>query len=87
MNLWLLFLTVILSIIEMLMIHFLLLFSDFSPPASPLSALYPSFHANRDSFGDLEPVPAWDWSMAWLEDMENQYRAHYPNTNTKLFDT
>ncbi|XP_061595073.1 roundabout homolog 1 isoform X2 [Cololabis saira] len=61
--------------------------TDFSPPASPLSALYPSFSAERDSFGDLESVPAWDWNMAWMEDMENQYRLHYPRTNTKLFDT
>lgn len=32
--------------------------SDFSPPASPLSALYPSFRGEGDSFGDLDPVPA-----------------------------
>ncbi|XP_029303568.1 roundabout homolog 1 isoform X1 [Cottoperca gobio] len=60
--------------------------SDFSPPASPLSALYPSC-CEGDSFGELEPVPAWDWSMAWVEDMEAQYRAHYPGRNTKPFDT
>ncbi|XP_044077930.1 roundabout homolog 1 isoform X2 [Siniperca chuatsi] len=60
--------------------------SDFSPPASPLSALYPSFHAEGDSFGELEPVPAWDWSTAWVEEMEAQYRAHYPGTNTRPFD-
>ncbi|KAK7925473.1 hypothetical protein WMY93_007783 [Mugilogobius chulae] len=29
--------------------------SDFSPPASPLSALYPSYHLEGDSFGDLDP--------------------------------
>ncbi|XP_023265935.1 roundabout homolog 4 isoform X1 [Seriola lalandi dorsalis] len=61
--------------------------SDFSPPASPLSALYPSFRAEGDSFGELEPVPAWDWSMAWVEEMEAQYRAHYPGRNTKPFNT
>ncbi|KAI3373941.1 hypothetical protein L3Q82_021984 [Scortum barcoo] len=61
--------------------------SDFSPPASPLSALYPPFRAEGDSFGELEPVPAWDWSMAWVEEMEAQYRAHYPGRNTRPFDT
>ncbi|XP_051257416.1 roundabout homolog 1 isoform X3 [Dicentrarchus labrax] len=61
--------------------------SDFSPPASPLSALYPSFGAGGDSFGDLEPVPSWDWSMAWMEEMEAQYRAHYPGRNSRPFDT
>ncbi|KAM7398629.1 hypothetical protein PAMA_006507 [Pampus argenteus] len=61
--------------------------SDFSPPASPLSGLYPSFRAEGDSFGELEPAPAWDWSMAWMEEMEAQYRAHYPGRNTKPFDT
>eukprot|EP00064_Thunnus_orientalis_P001310 superscaffoldBa00000089_g1313 len=61
--------------------------SDFSPPASPLSGLYPSFRAEGDSFGELEPVPAWDWSMAWMEEMEAQYRVHYPGRNTKPFDT
>ncbi|XP_069021190.1 roundabout homolog 4 isoform X1 [Embiotoca jacksoni] len=61
--------------------------SDFSPPASPLSGLYPSFCAEGDSFGELEPVPAWDWSVAWLEEMEAQYRAHQPGRNTKPFDT
>ncbi|XP_038565144.1 roundabout homolog 1 isoform X2 [Micropterus salmoides] len=61
--------------------------SDFSPPASPLSALYPSFCAEGDAFGELEPVPAWDWSTAWVEEMEAQYRAHYPGRNTRPFDT
>ncbi|XP_039633880.1 roundabout homolog 1 isoform X3 [Perca fluviatilis] len=60
--------------------------SDFSPPASPLSALYPSFGAEGDSFCELEPVPAWDWSVAWVEEMEAQYRAHYPGRNPKPFD-
>lgn len=61
--------------------------SDFSPPASPLSALYPPFRAEGDSFGELEPVPAWDWSTAWMEEMEAQYRTHYPGRSTKPFDT
>ncbi|XP_072231443.1 roundabout homolog 1 isoform X2 [Leuresthes tenuis] len=61
--------------------------SDFSPPASPLGALYPSFGADRDPFGELAPAPAWDWSMAWMEDMESQYRVHYPGRNSKPFDT
>ncbi|KAK2828910.1 hypothetical protein Q5P01_019944 [Channa striata] len=61
--------------------------SDFSPPASPLSALYPSFRAEDGWPAELEPVPAWDWSMAWVGDMEAQYRPHYPGRNTKLFDT
>ncbi|XP_056267109.1 roundabout homolog 1-like isoform X2 [Pseudoliparis swirei] len=52
--------------------------SDFSPPASPLSASYPSFRAEGNSLGELEPVPAWDWSSAWVEDMEARCRAHYP---------
>ncbi|KAG7516165.1 roundabout-like 4 isoform X1 [Solea senegalensis] len=62
--------------------------SDFSPPASPLSAaMYPPFHAEGDSFGEPEHVPAWDWSMAWVEEMEAQYRAHYPGRSTKPFNT
>ncbi|KAM9348952.1 roundabout homolog 4 [Symphorus nematophorus] len=61
--------------------------SDFSPPASPLSALYPSFRAEGDSFGELEDVPAWDWNMAWVEEMEAKYRAQYPGRNTRAFDT
>ncbi|XP_028321967.1 roundabout homolog 1 isoform X2 [Gouania willdenowi] len=51
--------------------------SDISPPASPLSAFYPSFHPERDSFGDLEPVPVWDWSSSWMEEMEVQYRLEH----------
>ncbi|XP_036071174.1 roundabout homolog 1 isoform X2 [Oryzias melastigma] len=50
--------------------------TDLSPPASPLSALYPSQCGDSDSFG--EPVPVWDWSVAWMEEMEAQYRALYP---------
>ncbi|XP_070699929.1 roundabout homolog 4 [Pempheris klunzingeri] len=61
--------------------------SDFSPPASPLSAMYPSFCTDADSFGELEPVPEWDWRMAWMDEMEAQYRAHYPTRNTRPFDT
>lgn len=64
-----------------------LLCLDFSPPASPLSALYPSFHAEGDSFGELEPVSAWDWSMAWMEEMEAQYSEHYPGRNTRPFNS
>uniref|UniRef100_UPI003AAB9EC6 roundabout homolog 4 n=1 Tax=Centroberyx gerrardi TaxID=166262 RepID=UPI003AAB9EC6 len=62
-------------------------FSDFSPPASPLSALFPPFRGEGDSFGEPEPMPAWDWSMAWVEEMEAQYRAQYPGRNTNPFDT
>ncbi|XP_029374796.1 roundabout homolog 1 isoform X2 [Echeneis naucrates] len=61
--------------------------SDFSPPASPLSALYPSSHAEGDSCRDLEPVSSWDWSMAWVEEMEAQYRVHHPGRNNKPFHT
>lgn len=61
--------------------------SDFSPPASPLSASYPAFRAEDDSFGEPEPVPLWDWSMAWMEEMEAQYRVHYPSRNTRPFNT
>ncbi|XP_068455764.1 roundabout homolog 4 [Clinocottus analis] len=59
--------------------------SDFSPPASPLSA---SFRLEGDSFGELElePVPAWDWSSAWVEDMEARCRAHYPGRSARPFD-
>lgn len=64
-----------------------LLCLDFSPPASPFSALYPSFHAEGDSFGELEPVSAWDWSMAWMEEMEAQYSEHYPDRNTRPFNS
>ncbi|XP_019123425.2 roundabout homolog 1 isoform X1 [Larimichthys crocea] len=62
--------------------------SDFSPPASPLSGLYPSFHAEGDSFfGELEHAPAWDWNMAWVEEMEAKYRAHYSGRTARPFDT
>ncbi|XP_038153757.1 roundabout homolog 1 isoform X2 [Cyprinodon tularosa] len=61
--------------------------SDFSPPASPLSALYPSLCPDGDAFRDLEAVPAWDWSMAWLEEMDAQYRAHYPSRSTRPSNT
>ncbi|KAK9536036.1 hypothetical protein VZT92_005855 [Zoarces viviparus] len=55
--------------------------SDFSPPASPLSASYPAFLTESDLFGELEPVPAWDWSSAWVEEMEARCRAQYPGRN------
>ncbi|XP_028839568.1 roundabout homolog 1 isoform X2 [Denticeps clupeoides] len=45
-------------------------FSDFTPPASPLSGLFPT----QDCFGEVAPLPVWDWSMAWVEEMEAQYR-------------
>lgn len=51
--------------------------SDFSPPASPLSALYPSYHLEGDSFGELDAAPAWDWKSAWMEAMEDKYKNHY----------
>ncbi|XP_015193166.2 roundabout homolog 4 isoform X1 [Lepisosteus oculatus] len=47
-------------------------FSDFSPPASPLSGLPPPYEA---CFGERAPLPAWDWSTAWMEEMEAQYGA------------
>ncbi|KAM9781623.1 roundabout homolog 4 isoform 2-T2 [Syngnathus typhle] len=59
--------------------------SDFSPPASPLSGLFPSFCAEGKTLREMDSVPAWDWSMKWMEEMEAQYRAHYPATNTKPF--
>ncbi|XP_061608199.1 roundabout homolog 1 isoform X3 [Phyllopteryx taeniolatus] len=61
--------------------------SDFSPPASPLSALYPSFCAEGNTLIEMDPVPAWDWSMSWMEEMEAQYRAYYPGRNAKPFNT
>ncbi|XP_056141178.1 roundabout homolog 1 [Lampris incognitus] len=60
--------------------------SDFSPPASPLSTIYSPFHGDGDSFGDSEPMPAWDWNMAWMEEMEAQYKAQYPSQNITPFD-
>ncbi|KAK5859251.1 hypothetical protein PBY51_003332 [Eleginops maclovinus] len=60
--------------------------SDFSPPASPLSALYPSY-CEGDSLAELEPVPAWEWNMAWVEEMDAQYRAQYPGRGFRPFDT
>ncbi|XP_062309897.1 roundabout homolog 1 isoform X2 [Osmerus eperlanus] len=82
-------------------------FSDFSPPASPLSALFPPARGEAargeaargeaargeaargeaargevgECFGELDPMPVWDWSTAWVEDMEAQYRALYPPTS------
>ncbi|KAK6317297.1 hypothetical protein J4Q44_G00126970 [Coregonus suidteri] len=55
-------------------------FSDFSPPASPLSALFPPARGEGgECFGELDPMPVWDWSTAWVEEMEAQYRAQYPS--------
>ncbi|XP_027016607.2 roundabout homolog 1 isoform X1 [Tachysurus fulvidraco] len=45
--------------------------SDFSPPGSPLSMLFPP----RDCFGEVDPLAVWDWSTAWVEEMEAQFRA------------
>ncbi|XP_058866167.1 roundabout homolog 1-like isoform X1 [Acipenser ruthenus] len=45
-------------------------FSDFSPPASPLSGLYP---AREPFLGGLESLPVWDWNTAWVEEMEARY--------------
>lgn len=45
--------------------------ADFSPPASPLSVLFPP----RECFGEVEPLPVWDWSTAWVEDLEAQLKA------------
>ncbi|XP_077361913.1 roundabout homolog 4 isoform X2 [Festucalex cinctus] len=61
--------------------------SDFSPPASPLSGLYPSFCAEGNTLRELDAVPAWDWSMNWMDEMEAQYRAHYYGGNTKPLNT
>ncbi|XP_051540284.1 roundabout homolog 1-like isoform X2 [Myxocyprinus asiaticus] len=45
--------------------------SDFSPPESPLSVLFPP----RECFGEVEPMPVWDWSTAWVEELEAQFKA------------
>ncbi len=45
--------------------------ADFSPPASPLSVLFPP----RECFGEVEPMPVWDWSTAWVEELEAQFKA------------
>ncbi|KAM8898331.1 roundabout homolog 4 isoform 3-T3 [Spinachia spinachia] len=60
--------------------------SDFSPPASPLGALYPAFFGDGTQLGELEPVPAWDWSSAWVEEMEARCRAHCPGSNSRPLD-
>ncbi|XP_040038210.2 roundabout homolog 4 isoform X2 [Gasterosteus aculeatus] len=60
--------------------------SDFSPPASPLSALYPAFFGEGTQLGELDPCPAWDWSSAWVEAMEARCRAHRPGSNSRPFD-
>ncbi|KAF4081995.1 hypothetical protein AMELA_G00146710 [Ameiurus melas] len=58
--------------------------SDFSPPGSPLSMLFPP----RDCFGEVDPLAVWDWSTAWVEEMEAQFRgsadtrAELPHKNT-----
>ncbi|CAB1316617.1 unnamed protein product, partial [Coregonus sp. 'balchen'] len=53
---------------------------NFSPPASPLSALFPPARGEGgECFGELDPMPVWDWSTAWVEEMEAQYRAQYPS--------
>ncbi|KAA0704054.1 Roundabout -like protein 1 [Triplophysa tibetana] len=44
--------------------------ADFSPPASPLSVLFPP----RECFGEVEPLPMWDWSTAWVEELEAQLK-------------
>lgn len=44
--------------------------TDFSPPGSPLSMLFPP----RDCFGEVDPLAMWDWSTAWVEEMEAQFR-------------
>lgn len=64
----------------------LLLCSDFSPPASPLSILYPSLRSEGDLFGEQERVPVWDWNMAWMEEMEAKVRAHHPVRHSRSFD-
>ncbi|XP_062870532.1 roundabout homolog 1 isoform X2 [Trichomycterus rosablanca] len=45
--------------------------SDFSPPGSPLSMLFPP----RDCFGEVDPLAVWDFSTTWVEEMEAQIRA------------
>ena len=46
--------------------------ADFSPSGSPLNVLFPP---PRDCFGELDPLPVWDWGTTWVEEMEAQYRA------------
>ncbi|XP_029029600.1 roundabout homolog 4 isoform X2 [Betta splendens] len=60
--------------------------SDFSPPASPLSAWFPSLRAGPDS-PDLEPVPAWDWRSAWTGEVEAPFRCRCPDRDNKPSDT
>lgn len=49
----------------------LCVWTDFSPPGSPLSMLFPP----RDCFAEVDPLAVWDWSTAWVEEMEAQFRA------------
>ena len=58
--------------------------SDFSPPASPLSGLFTPFYSEGKAAAERAPVPAWEWNMAWLEEMEARYRTQYPGQ--KPFD-
>lgn len=61
--------------------------SDFSPPASPLSVLHPSLPSDGDLFGEQERVPAWDWNVAWMGEMEAKVRAHRPvRSSSRSFD-
>ncbi|XP_041947130.1 roundabout homolog 1 isoform X2 [Alosa sapidissima] len=46
--------------------------SDFSPSGSPLNVLFPP---PRDCFGELDPLPVWDWGTTWVDEMEAQYHA------------
>lgn len=61
---------------------------DFSPPASPLSVLYPSLRSDGELFGERERVPAWDWNwnVAWMGEMEAKVRAQRPACSSRSFD-
>ncbi|TFK06313.1 trans-L-3-hydroxyproline dehydratase [Platysternon megacephalum] len=51
-------------------------YPDFSPPASPLDGLLPCperWEGAAWAGAEPLPLPTWEWSTGWLEDMEAKY--------------
>ncbi|XP_029768753.1 roundabout homolog 4 [Terrapene carolina triunguis] len=51
-------------------------YPDFSPPASPLDGLLPRperWEGAAWAGAEPLPLPTWEWSTGWLEDMEAKY--------------
>ncbi|XP_039620070.1 roundabout homolog 1 isoform X2 [Polypterus senegalus] len=53
-------------------------FPDFSPPASPLSSLS---LPQEPRFGKMGSLPVWDWSTAWVEEMEASYATSWTESD------